>query len=116
MNISFSLTTQQIRDHSKTVTRRLGWSKLRPGMILTACEKCQGLKKGEHPVILGRIEVTSVARERLGFIIDAPTYGKSEVILEGFPKMTPAQFVSMFCEHNKCDPSRVINRIEFEYL
>ena len=44
-NMSFSMTTEAIRDRSKTVTRRLGWSFLQPGDLLWAVEKGMGLKK-----------------------------------------------------------------------
>ena len=46
-NMSYAMTTQQIIDETKDVTRRLGWADLRPGDRVQACEKCQGLKKGE---------------------------------------------------------------------
>lgn len=109
-NISFQLTTQQIRDRSKTVTRRLGWSRLRAGAALTACVKCQGLKKGESVERLARLRVVSVRRERLDAIDQA------DVIAEGFPGMTPAEFVSMFTTHMRCTPETLVTRIEFEYV
>lgn len=117
MNISFSLTKAQILNRTKHVTRRLGWQKLRPGTILTAVEKGQGLKKGEHPVVLAKIRVRSVRREPLSKMITAEdgAYGVGEVYREGFPKMTPVEFVDMFCAHNKCRPTVVITRIEFDY-
>jgi len=34
-NMSFSLTTQQCREMTKDVTRRLGWAILKPGDPLT---------------------------------------------------------------------------------
>lgn len=45
--------------------------------------------------------------------------GGSEVVREGFPKMTPQEFVEMFCKANskgkkKCYPETVINRIQFK--
>jgi len=114
-NISFSLTTPQFVDKSKDVTRRLGWLKLKPGDELQACEKCQGLKPGEKIVRLGRIYVFSVCRERLDRMILDLEYGKSEVIREGFPNLDPAQFVAMFCKHNKCEPDRLITRILYAH-
>jgi hypothetical protein len=45
-NMSFSLTTQQARDKTKDVTRRLGWWFLEPGDIVQQVEKARGLKKG----------------------------------------------------------------------
>jgi len=50
-NMSFFLTTDQIRNKTKTVTRRDGWLFLKPGDIVQACVKCQGLKKGEKILI-----------------------------------------------------------------
>jgi hypothetical protein len=46
-NISFSITRFQFCDRTKTVTRRLGWAKLKPGDVLMGVEKAMGLKKGE---------------------------------------------------------------------
>jgi len=63
--MSFSLTEQQLLDGSKTITCRLGWEFLKHGDRLRAVRKAMGLKKGEHPVILGEIEVVMVSRERL---------------------------------------------------
>ena len=111
-NISFSLTTDQFKARTKTVTRRLGWKTLKPGDILMGCEKCMGLKPGEKIVHLGRIRVVSVRRETLGKILGNP----DEVIREGFPHQTPGGFVKMFCLHMRCRPSTTITRIEFEYL
>lgn len=36
--------------------------------------------------------------------------------LEGFPKMTPEEFVEMFCEMNNCEPETEITRILFDYV
>lgn len=35
---------------------------------------------------------------------------------EGFLGMTPAQFVTFFCQANGCEADVMVNRIEFEYL
>jgi len=40
----------------------------------------------------------------------------SEVALEGFPELSPAQFVDMFCEMNNCEPETEITRILFDYV
>lgn len=112
-NISFSLTTPQFKDRSKDVTRRLGWENLKPGQDLMGCEKCQGLKPGEPLVRLGKIVVMSARRERLDMMISDPKYGREEVIREGFPDLAPAEFVAMFCKHNKCEPGELITRIAF---
>ena len=123
MNISFALTTRQFRERTKTVTRRLGWKNAKPGQILVACEKCQGLKKDQHPVVMGKIRIISVRREPLDVLTDrnysisySATAAAQECIMEGFPEMSPEEFVRMFCEHNGCDEFAWVTRIEFEYL
>lgn len=116
-NISFSLTTDQIKTHQKTVTRRLGWKNVKPGELLQACVKCQGIKKGEHPEKLCVIRVVSVRREQLKTLrTNLAPYGRIECYAEGFPYLTATQFISMFCEHNHCQPETMITRIEFAYV
>jgi hypothetical protein len=114
-NISFALTTDQIRDRSKTVTRRKGWKFLKAGDVLNACVKCQGLKPGEKIERLCQIRVVSVRREQLSDIWMRGDYGWREVALEGFPDMTPHGFADMFCKHMGGDHGQMVTRIEFEY-
>ncbi len=110
-NMSFMLTTQQVLARTKAVTRRVGWWNLKPGDQLNAVEKGMGLKRGQKVVKLCRIEVASIRHERL----DAIT--PDDVVREGFPDMTPLQFIEMFCEtHPGCTPATIVNRIEFKYL
>jgi hypothetical protein len=109
-NISFFFTKRQFLNRTKTVTRRLGWLFLKPGDILNACEKCQGLKKGESINKFGRIQVVDVRIEPLNAITNR------DCISEGFPNLTPAEFVSFFCKHMKCAPDIKVTRIEFKYL
>jgi len=108
-NMSFSLTTPQMKAGTKTVTRRLGWSFLKEGDLVMAVEKCQGLKKGEKVKKIGIIEILRIRCETL----DDITHG--DVVLEGFPEMTTEEFISMFCKANKCDRSTLVNRIEFRH-
>lgn len=120
-NISFSLTTEQIKNRTKTVTRRAGWEKLRIGEILNGCVKCMGLRPGEKIERLCKIKVVSVRREKLRAIVDDLTYGVQETTLEGFPpghaKHFPSVFVEMFCNsHGGITPDSTITRIEFEYV
>jgi hypothetical protein len=115
-NMSFSLTTQQIRHRTKTVTRRRGWRFLKPGDVLNACVKCQGLKPGEKIERLGQIRVLRVTREQLDEISKDWGYGKRECEREGFPKYSPDEFVAMFCEHMGGDCRQEVTRIQFEYL
>ncbi|MEO5715033.1 MAG: ASCH domain-containing protein [Luteolibacter sp.] len=115
-NISLHLTQAQFRDGSKTVTRRLAWGTLKPGDRLMACEKCQGIKRGEKVVRMGEIEVLSVRIEPLLRMINEGIYGRREAKLEGFPEMTGMQFVAMFCGHMKCLPQQLVTRIEFKHV
>jgi hypothetical protein len=110
-NISFALTTDQIRKRTKTVTRRIGWTFLKPGTLLQPVEKCQGLKKGEHVEKIGSaIRAVNVRRERLADIT------LDDVRKEGFPEMSRGRFIAMFCNHNGCRSGDTVTRIEFEYL
>jgi hypothetical protein len=116
-NISFQLTTPQIRARTKTVTRRLGWEKLKAGEVLGAVEKGMGLKKGEKVNRLGTIKTVHVRREKLRKMTDDLDYGRAECVREGFPEMSPAEFVAMFCaSHKKCTPESEVTRIKFEYV
>ena len=108
--MSFMLTTEQVRNKTKTVTRRLGWWFLKPGDILNACVKCQGLKKGEKIEKICQIRVKEARGEELYFI------NKEECIKEGFPEMEPEEFSEMFREEMKCRKDEIVNRIEFEYI
>lgn len=91
--MSFALTTAQLLDGSKTVTRRVGWANLKPGDRLKAVRKAMGLRPGEKVDVLAEIEVVSVRRERLDFI------NKADCIAEGFPLYSPDEFTAMFCSH-----------------
>src|SRR3990167_7968282 len=108
--ISFSKTEQQFRDRIKDVTRRLGWKDLQPGTLLCGVRKAMGLRKGEQVERLGVIRVVSVRMERLDVITHA------DVAREGFPNMTPADFVTFFCAAMGCNPTIEVTRIEFEHV
>jgi hypothetical protein len=109
--MSFALTEAQMLARTKTVTRRLRWRQARRGMLLQPIRKGQGLKAGESVVRLGYpIRVTDVRQERL----DAIT--PEEVVREGFPDWTPAQFIEMFTGANVCPPHQLVTRIGFEYM
>lgn len=115
--ISVTLTERQITDRSKFVTRRAGWERLTVGAQLQPVRKAMGLRKGEQQVCIGLpILVVSVRRERLDRMLYAPLYGERECVLEGFPNMTPEEFVAMFCKsHKGCKPETLITRIGFDY-
>lgn len=114
-NISFALTTQQFKDRTKTVTRRMNWLNLKIGDELIGCVKCMGLKPGEKIERLGTILVVGVRREPLNRMILDAEYGAREAKSEGFPGMTGDEFVRMFCSHMKCEHSTIITRIAFTY-
>ncbi len=111
-NMSFSMTTKQYIAHTKTVTRRLGWWGLQPGDVLNGVKKAMGLKKGEKIEVLGRHRIINADPEPLNAIT------REDVIREGFPKMTPEEFIAFFLKGHKCPdgPSTIVNRIEFKYL
>lgn len=109
-NISFSMTTKQFIDRTKTVTRRLGWKNVKPGDILMGCEKCMGLKPGEKINRLGLIRVKAVSREELADIT------ADDVVREGFPGMSCYGFMEMFCKEMGGGEGQKVTRIEFEYL
>lgn len=109
-NMSFAMTTNQVNERSKDVTRRFGWWFLKPGDTIQAVEKAMGLKKGEKVQRLGLIEVVSTRSEPLSAIT------QDDVIREGFPAWTPEQFIQMLVDHYRVDPSREVNRIEFRYV
>lgn len=111
-NMSFALTTAQIRDQSKTVTRRFGWKFLKPGDLLWAVEKAMGLKKGEKVRRLALIRVVSTRWEPLNAIT------QSDCVREGFPEHDKYTFVDMLQDHygGDLEPDASVNRIEFEYV
>lgn len=115
-NMSFMLTTDQIRNKTKTVTRRVGWKFLKHGEILNACVKCQGLKKGESPEKICQIRVIDTRIEQLWEMLRDTEYGKRDCDREGFPEMEPKEFVEMFCKHMSVKPVDLVTRIQFEYI
>ena len=109
-NMSFMLTTKQFINKTKTVTRRNGWKHIKIGDFIQGCEKCQGLKKGEKINKLSTIQILKTE------FVPLNTITKSDCIKEGFPDMTPAEFVAFYCKHNKCKPTDLVNRIEFVHV
>lgn len=120
-NISLMLTQQQILARTKTVTRRVGWAKLKAGDLLRGVEKGMGLKAGEKVRPLATIRVVSVRAEPLSAMTVDLDYGFVECEKEGFgehPTLSwPSQFVEFFCgSHRGCTPNTLVTRIEFEYV
>ena len=83
---------------------------MKAGELVNGVEKAMGLRKGEKIVMLGQHRIVSTRAEPLNAIT------VEDCRREGFPELTPAQFVDMFCRHNRCTPETVINRIEFQYV
>lgn len=107
-NMAFSITTKQMYEETKTVTRRIGWWDLEPGDVLMAVEKGMGLKKGEHVKPIYPIDILDTRPEPLRFITP------EDVVREGFPEMSVKEFIQMFCKsHKGCTPWTYVNRIEF---
>ncbi len=86
--MSVAMTIDQVRDRTKTVTRRHAatWNSLAPGDGLTLVEKGQGLAKGERQVIVAEVLVIDVRVEPLG-LVDA-----AELVREGFPGADPGMW------------------------
>ena len=111
-NMSFAMTTEQVRNQSKTVTRRFGWWFLKPGDVVQPIEKGMGLKKGEKvQKIGGPIRIVSTRREMVGCVDD------DDLIREGFPCMTRGEFIKLLTDNfSKATGTSIVNRIEFEYV
>ena len=111
-NMSFYHTTEQFKNRSKTVTRRLDWQFLKPDDVVMGCIRCRGLKRGEKVEYLGLIRIVDVRRERLNEITD------EDVIKEGFPNITCMEFVEFFIKEMRPAGGIVVpvTRIEFEYM
>lgn len=111
--MSFAATVDQVRQRRKTVTRRMGWAILKPGDRLVAVERARGVRVGDR-VELATIEVVDVRRERL----DAIT--AEDCAAEGFPELTPADFVQLFARLNGLKGEDVgatfVTRIRFRYV
>lgn len=112
--MSVALSEDAVLDRSKTVTRRLGWSHLKPGERLTLVRKAMGRKRRDgtvEPLVrIAEVKVVSVRREPLSSI------GPGETALEGFPDMTGGAFVEFFCEHMRCEPDTLVTRVEWRYI
>lgn len=110
-NMSFSKTTDQARDRSKTVTRRWGWGFLKPGDRVQQVVKAMGLKKGEKIEKIHVIEIISNRPDPLNDLTQA------ECVLEGFPGLDPAWLRRLLLSMApKTWKGGHPNRIEFKYV
>jgi hypothetical protein len=113
--MAVALTLEQVRDRSKTVTRRKSWMQkgrfmLAPGGPLVLCEKVQGREPGEPLVRIVTVTVVGVRRERLDAVTPA------DVIADGFREYTPDLFVAFFCRaHLGCGSAGMVTRIQWAY-
>lgn len=113
-NMSFAMTTRQVLNRTKTVTRRDGWLKAKAGDLARPVDKTMGFRKGERPRPLFDdgtvIRFVDVRREPLEAITP------EDVAAEGFPGMTPAEFVAMYRRHGDRAADGLVTRIEYEYV
>lgn len=115
--MSVAFTEQAVRDRTKTVTRRKGWLFAKPGDRITLCRKVMGRKKGEPLERIVDVEIVSVTREALSDLIVLSHRRKDEVAREGFPHMSPQEFVRrFFIDAQGMDPHDEVTRIEWRYL
>lgn len=115
--MSVAFTEDAVRERRKTVTRRKGWRELEPGDRLTLCRKVMGRRKGEPLVRIVDIQVVSVRREPLLALTMDLTYGQHEVEREGFPGMSPEDFVDQFfVKAQRMQVEDEVTRIEWRYL
>lgn len=109
-NMSVAYTKDAVLKEAKDVTRRLGRWFVKPGDIVHLVNRTMGFKKGERPVRYKTVRIVSARPEPLNAIT------QEECRREGFPDLTPTEFVALFSRHNKCSEDRVINRIEWQYV
>lgn len=114
--MSVALTEQAVVERRKTVTRRLGWYKIKPGDRLQLVRKSMGRRRADgtvDPLVrLALVEVVATEVVRL----DGPRLDDVDVAAEGFAGWTPAQFVEMFTTAMRCVAHHPVNRIEWRYL
>jgi hypothetical protein len=109
--MSVAMTEEAVRRRTKTVTRRKGWAYLRAGERITLCRKVMGRRHGEPLVRIVDVQVVSVRREPLKSIT------AEEVAREGFPGMSPQEFVrTFFVVAQGIQPDDVVTRIEWVYV
>lgn len=109
--MSVSHTEPQVVDRSKTVTRRKGWTFLKPGDRLTLCRKVMG-RQGAPLVRLAEVVVVHVHRGPLSEIHQ----DIADPAREGFPSWSPGEFIEFFCQTFGGDEDQAVTRIEWRYL
>ena len=101
--------------------RRIPVRARKVGQHIRAVEKMQGLKKGDHQVVWGEIRIVSLEHEPLGDIITRPYRNStlSECTREGFPELTPEEFVAMVIGHygrKNMDEDTMIERVQYVHV
>lgn len=115
--MSVAFTEDAVRNRTKTVTRRKGWKFLEPGDRLTLCRKVMGRKPGEPLVRIVDVEVLAVHQEQLVDLMNRPEYAAEEMAREGFPGMSPHDFVNhYFVLAQGMKIADFVTRIEWRYL
>lgn len=121
--MSVAFTEQAVVERRKTVTRRKGWLFVKPGDRLTLCRKVMGRKPGEPLVRIAEVVVVSVRREPLCAVAGPYAMDRNgatiwpEVIAEGFPDMSPWEFMDrFFIEAQGILVMDDVTRIEWRYL
>lgn len=109
--MSVAFTEQAVVERRKTVTRRKGWTFLKPGDRLTLCRKVMGRKQGEPLVRIAEVEVVSVIRSPL---ITASS--RLELAREGCGHLTFHEFYKAYFEPQGIRPTDNVTRIEWRYL
>lgn len=125
--MSVSLTEDAVRERRKTVTRRKGWTFLKPGDRLTLCRKVMGRKPGEPLVRLAEVEVVAVWREPLN-AITAADVAREGVAPERYQPDTAttheytcrdcirANWIGWYSRTMGVSPDADVTRIEWRYL
>ena len=127
--MSVAFTEQAVRDRTKTVTRRKGWwidkngkRLLKVGDRLTLCQKVMGRKPGEPLERICDVEVVSVRREPLCAVAGPYALNQDgsiiwpELIKEGFPDMTPEEFMDRYFTPQGIGRMDDVTRIKWRYL
>lgn len=117
--MSVAFTEDAVVERRKTVTRRKGWTFLKPGDRLTLCRKVMGRKPGEPLVRLVDVEVVDVRREALYLVVE-----DGELTAEGFPELEAAnadgagarEFVARYFTPQGVGMLDVVTRVEWRYL
>jgi hypothetical protein len=107
--MSFAMTPDAIRDRSKTVTRRLGWTFLTVGDRLQAVDRSPRAGDFERLAVL---EVVDICLEPLAAVLDEP----NGCAREGLPDLTPVEFARRFTSSMHCSLDTIVTRIEFRYV